>query len=207
MSDSPEQTVLRICKEEPMRGIGKIKENKMDTKILNKIEPIFWKLARAGGTYPSGDERKYASDKLLVPLAGEISKNPDIVLDRKSAYLVLMECATDYCARLVIDLNEYTIREWENFVDQVITQVSTALNEATAYVLTAKNHLGDTLVCGLYYTYEGAARAAHALCEIEVAGSDEPIHKFPREKGNHIVRSGLRTGYFVEAMIIRSQGE
>lgn len=183
----------------------------MDTKILNKIEPIFWELARAGGTYPNEDRRRDARDMLLVPLAGEIAKNPDIVLDRKYAYLFLMECATEYCARLVIDLNEYTIREWENFVDQVITQVSTVSNEATVYALTAKNHLGDTLVCGLYYTYEGAVRAAHAMCEIEVVGSVEPIHKFhepihklPHEKGNHIVRSGPLTDYFVEAMVIRS---
>lgn len=176
----------------------------MDTKILNKIEPIFWELARAGGAHPSRDEREDARDMLLVPLADEITENPDIVLDSKSAHSLLMNCATEYCAHFWIDLNEYTIREWENFVDQVTTQVSTALNEATVYVLTAKNHLGDTLVCGLYYTYEGAVRAAHALCKIEVAGSDESIHKFTREKGNHIVRSGLRTDYFVEAMIIRS---
>lgn len=176
----------------------------MDTKILNKIEPIFWELARAGGTYPSGDERKDARDMLLVPLAGEIAKDPDTVLDRMSACPFLMTCASEYCARLGVDLDEYTIREWANFVDQVVTQVSAARDEATVYVLTAKNHLGDTLVCGLYSTYEGAVRAAHALCIIEVVGSVEPIHKFLREKGNHIVRSVPRADYFVEAMIIRS---
>lgn len=176
----------------------------MDTKILNKIEPIFWELACAGGAYHSRDEREDARDMLLVPLADEITENPDIVLDSKSANIFLMDYATEYCARLGIDLNEYTIREWKNFVNQVITQVSTAYNEATVYVLTAKNHLGDTLVCGLYSTYEGAVRAAHVLCKIEVVGSVEPVHKFPREKGNHIVRSGPRTDYSVEPMILES---
>lgn len=176
----------------------------MDTKILNKIEPIFWELACAGGAYHSRDEREDAREMLLVPLADEITENPDVVLDSKSANIFLMDYATEYCGRLGIDLNEYAIREWKNFVDQVITQVNTAYNEATVYVLTAKNHLGDTLVCGLYSTYEGAVLAAHALCETEMAGNDEPIHKFPRDKGKHIVRSGPRADYFIETMVIGS---
>jgi len=206
MSDSPEQTVLRICKEEPMRGIGKVKENKMKTKILNKIEPIFWELVRAGGTYPSGDERKDARDMLLVPLADEITENPDIVLDSKSANTFLMDYTTEYCGRLGIDLNEYTIREWTNFVDQVITQVSAARDEATVSVLTSENSLGDTIVNGVYSTYGGAVRRAQALCEAEVAAynSDESILKFPREVVRHTVRSGPRTDYFIEPMILGS---